>query len=365
MDDKYIGLLLAMSSSLAIGVSFILTKIGHQQVSTISSSGSEYAYLKMPIWWAGMITMGVGEIANFAAYTFAPAILVTPLGAMSVIIGAILAALIMKERLTTMGILGCALCIVGSIIIVLHAPADKEVSTVDEILVYAVKPGFVLYCLCVLVFSVYMIYIVSPKLGKRNPMVYVSICSVVGSISVMAIKAFGIALKLTYQGNNQFVHGSTYIFGITVAGCIVLQLNYLNKALDQFDISIVNPLYYVCFTTATIVASSILFQEMGEGSTPGDNITVLCGFFVIFTGVYILNDSRKKNSDADYTELDLNSDFDNDLEPRDIRLQRIGHRKRHSRALDNEDDIFNIVDDLEDRQTVNSLGSPSSVRRVV
>lgn len=29
----------------------------------------------------------IGEIANFAAYTFAPAILVTPLGALSVLIG--------------------------------------------------------------------------------------------------------------------------------------------------------------------------------------------------------------------------------------------------------------------------------------
>jgi uncharacterized membrane protein len=369
MDDKYIGLLLAMSSSLAIGVSFILTKIGHQQVSAISSNSDEYAYLKMPIWWAGMLTMGVGEIANFAAYTYAPAVLVTPLGAMSVIIGAILAAVIMKESLTTIGKLGCALCIVGSIIIVLHAPADKEVNTVDEILAYAVKPGFVFYCLFALLFSIYMIYVVSPKMGKRNPMVYISICSVIGSISVMAIKAFGIAVKLTFQGNNQFTHGSTYFFGITVAGCIVLQMNYFNKALDLFDISIVNPLYYVCFTTATIVASFILFQGMGDGSDPVDNISILCGFFIIFAGIYILNDSRKNNYDDDYAELDLNNDFDNDfdndLEHRNIRLHRLGHRKRHSRSLDNEDDMFNIVDDLENNQTINNMGSPSSVRRVV
>lgn len=31
-------------------------------------------------------TVVVGEIANFAAYAFAPAILVTPLGALSIII---------------------------------------------------------------------------------------------------------------------------------------------------------------------------------------------------------------------------------------------------------------------------------------
>lgn len=32
------------------------------------------------------VTVIVGEIANFAAYAFAPAILVTPLGALSIII---------------------------------------------------------------------------------------------------------------------------------------------------------------------------------------------------------------------------------------------------------------------------------------
>jgi len=45
-----------------------------------------YSYLTEPLWWAGMLTMVVGEVANFAAYAFAPAILVTPLGALSIIV---------------------------------------------------------------------------------------------------------------------------------------------------------------------------------------------------------------------------------------------------------------------------------------
>jgi hypothetical protein len=49
--------------------------------------GEGFSYLKSPIWWAGVITLGIGEVANFAAYAFAPAILVTPLGALSVLIG--------------------------------------------------------------------------------------------------------------------------------------------------------------------------------------------------------------------------------------------------------------------------------------
>lgn len=35
--------------------------------------------------------MVIGEVANFAAYAFAPAILVTPLGALSVLIGFVVA----------------------------------------------------------------------------------------------------------------------------------------------------------------------------------------------------------------------------------------------------------------------------------
>lgn len=37
----------------------------------------------------GFSAVAVGEVANFAAYAFAPAILVTPLGALSVLIGCV------------------------------------------------------------------------------------------------------------------------------------------------------------------------------------------------------------------------------------------------------------------------------------
>lgn len=154
-----------------------------------------------------------------------------------------------------MGRIGCTLCLLGSLIIVLHAPPDKDIQTVDEILQFAVQPGpfplfdaileilslssgFMLYCFTVLVFSLFMIYRVSPRYGKKNPVVYISICSLVGSVSVMAIKGFGIAVKLTFAGNNQFTHPSTYVFAIVVTVCIMVQMNYFNKALDTFSTNV-------------------------------------------------------------------------------------------------------------------------------
>lgn len=80
-----------------------------------------------------------------------------------------------------------------------------------------------------------MIYRIAPKYGRKNPMIYISICSTVGSVSVMSVKAFGIALKLSLNGNNQFSHPSTYVFVIVVIVCILTQMNYFNKALSQFS----------------------------------------------------------------------------------------------------------------------------------
>ena len=126
-------------------------------------------------------------------------------------------------------------------IVVVNAPEDKDIQTVDEILGYAMKPGFLMYCLFVTVFSIFMVVRVVPTYGRRNPLVYLSICSLVGSISVMSVKAFGVALKLTLNGHNQLTHISTYCFAIVVVFCILVQMNYFNRALDQFSTNV-----YVC-----------------------------------------------------------------------------------------------------------------------
>ncbi|KAJ7819843.1 hypothetical protein B0H14DRAFT_2835327 [Mycena olivaceomarginata] len=49
----------------------------------------------------------------------------------------------------------------------------------------------------------------------------------------MFVKGFSVAVKLTFAGKNQFIYPRTYIFGLISVGCILIQLNYYNKALDD------------------------------------------------------------------------------------------------------------------------------------
>ncbi|KAJ7081023.1 magnesium transporter NIPA-domain-containing protein [Mycena epipterygia] len=297
VDNKYIGLAMAMVGSFAIGTSSVITKMGLTASADGTASTDNMAFLRNSMWWAGMGALVVGEAANFGAYTFAPPIMVTPLGALSVIVAAVFASFLLNERLGHLGRVGCALCILGSSIIVLHAPEDQELETVTQFFEYAVEPGFLLYCFAVLIFSLIMAYGVAPRHGRTNPLVYISIASLVGGVSVMFVKGFSVALKLTFSGENQFVYPSTYLFVVIAGVCIVVQLNYANKALDLFSVNLVNPIYYVGFCTATIVASLILFK--GFNTTSASNtVSLLSGFIVTFLGVHILNLAMLDESEA-------------------------------------------------------------------
>ncbi|KAJ0078092.1 hypothetical protein Patl1_36803 [Pistacia atlantica] len=232
-SDNIKGLVLALSSSVFIGASFIVKKKGLKKAgaSGIRAGVGGYSYLYEPLWWVGMITMIVGEIANFAAYAFAPAILVTPLGALSIIISAVLAHIILRERLHIFGILGCALCVVGSTTIVLHAPQEREIESVIEVWNLATEPAFLLYAALVTTAVFILIFQFIPEYGQTHIMVYIGICSLVGSLSVMSVKALGIALKLTLSGMNQLIYPQTWAFTLIVITCVITQMNYLNKVM--------------------------------------------------------------------------------------------------------------------------------------
>ncbi|KAH7861228.1 hypothetical protein Vadar_023363 [Vaccinium darrowii] len=305
-SDNLIGFSLAVASSIFIGSSFIIKKKGLQRagVSGPRASSGGYGYLRQPLWWIGMITMIGGELANFIAYIYAPAVLVTPLGALSIIVSAVLAHFLLKEKLRRMGILGCVLCVVGSTVIVLHAPSEHTIDSVEEIWELAIQPAFLLYTASAVAVVLVLVLYCEPRFGQTNIMVYVGICSVIGSLTVMSIKAIGIAIKLTLEGSSQVASFQTWIFAMVAVTCIITQLNYLNKALDNFNTAVVSPIYYALFTSLTILASAIMFKDW-SGQSASNIASVLCGFITVLSGTMVLHSTREPDPPpvTDYSSL--------------------------------------------------------------
>lgn len=138
----------------------------------------------------------------------------------------------------------------------------------------------------------------------------------------------------------------------------------------------VNPLYYVTFTTATLCASFILFK--GFNTTEAVNtLSLLCGFLVTFTGVYLLNLSRTdpngtkmlaRRNGGDATGTDMISSIQTRMSMEARRSQshrmsigsnRVGDREGLIRAYDEEEAAgFGLTDLAEDTDEEDDPRSP-------
>ncbi|KAL2044095.1 hypothetical protein ABVK25_012471 [Lepraria finkii] len=268
---KAIGISLAIASGLFIGTSFVLKKMGllKANVKYNEEAGEGYGYLKNAYWWTGMTLMIIGEICNFVAYAFVDAILVTPLGALSI---------------------GCFQCIIGSVVIVMNAPSQSSAANIQEMRHYVAAPGFLVDAALVIIGCAFVAFWVGPRYGKKSMLVYLTICSLIGGLSVVSTQGLGAAIVAQASGTPQFNQWFLYVLFVFVITTLVTEIIFLNKALNLFNAALVTPTYYVYFTSATIVTSAILFQ--GFKGTPTSIITVVLGFFVICSGVVLLQLSK-------------------------------------------------------------------------
>ena len=81
-------------------------------------------------------------------------------------------------------------------------------------------------------------------------------------------------------------------------------MNYLNKALDIFDTSVVTPIYYVFFTTFVLIASAILYKEW-QSMTIENVVGNFCGFSTVIIGIFLLNAFKDINLSLDSLKYQL------------------------------------------------------------
>lgn len=97
-----------------------------------------------------------------------------------------------------------------------------------------------------------------------------------------------------------YKHPLVFVLLAVLVLSVTTQINYLNKALDTFNTSLVTPIYYVFFTSMVVTCSAILFQEW-YGMKAGDIIGTLSGFFTIINGIFLLH--AFKNTNITWSDL--------------------------------------------------------------
>ncbi|KAH1178262.1 hypothetical protein KIL84_011964, partial [Mauremys mutica] len=139
---QLLGVLLAITGNFLISISLNIQKYAHLR---LACQANQKPYYTSKLWWCGIILMGLGELGNAAAYGFAPATLIAPLGCVSVIGSAFISVLFLKETMRAADMLGGTLTIAGTYLLVTFAPNVTQELTATKIQNYLISWQFLIY----------------------------------------------------------------------------------------------------------------------------------------------------------------------------------------------------------------------------
>jgi hypothetical protein len=136
----------------------------------------------------------------------------------------------LKERLSFVGKVGCFNCIIGSVVIAVNAPEQSSVARIQDMKKWVIAPGFLSYAGVVVVACVVIALWLGPKYGKKTMMVYITICSLIGGLSVVATQGLGAAVVAQASGTygGQFKEWFLYVLLVFVVVTLLTEIIYLN-----------------------------------------------------------------------------------------------------------------------------------------
>ncbi|KAF2638948.1 DUF803-domain-containing protein [Massarina eburnea CBS 473.64] len=286
----------------------ILRPIGEQEEEGVEGEDIAYkqkSYLQSPYWWAGIILMTTGEAGNFLAYGFAPASIVSPLGVVALVSNCIIAPLMLKEPYRKRDGLGVLIAVGGAVTVVLSANDNNPKLGPDEIWELISTWEFETY-LGITVAIMAGLMVASNRFGEKNILVDLGLVGLFGGYTALSTK--GVASMLSYTLWRAITFPVTYLLVAILVVTAVMQIKYVNRALQRFDATQVIPVQFVLFTLSVILGSAILYRDF-ERTSGDDAGKFVGGCAMTFLGVWLITSGRPPRESDD--------DDDRDPEPED------------------------------------------------
>ncbi|XP_068935184.1 NIPA-like protein 3 isoform X2 [Petaurus breviceps papuanus] len=287
--ENLIGALLAIFGHLVVSIALNLQKYSHIR---LAGSKDPRAYFKTKTWWLGLFLMLLGELGVFSSYAFAPLSLIVPLSAVSVIASAIIGIIFIKEKWKPKDFLSCGLAIIGTYLLVTFGPNSHEKMTGENITKHLVSWPFLLYMLVEIIVFCLLLYFYKEK-NVNYIVVILLLVALLGSMTVVTVKAVAGMLVLSIQGNLQLDYPIFYVMLVCMVATAIYQAAFLSQATQLYDSSLIASVGYILSTTVAITAGATFYLDfMGEDAL---HICMFAlGCLVAFLGVFLITRNRKK-----------------------------------------------------------------------
>lgn len=257
-------------------------------------------YLHSPYWWLGQVLITVGECGNFLAYGFAPASIVSPLGVVALISNCVIAPILFKEPFRFRDFGGVIVAIAGAVTVVLSAKQEETKLNPHDVWDAITTTAFEIY-VGVTFGLIALLMWASPRYGNRTILIDLGLVGLFGAYTVLATKGVSSMLSSTLLG--AFLTPMTYVLLLILLGTAVMQVRYVNKALQRFDSTQVIPIQFVMFTLSVIIGSAVLYRDF-ERTTAEQAAKFVGGCLLTFFGVFIITSGRPHHDDDEDDDED-------------------------------------------------------------
>ena len=286
-------------------------------------------------WWVGFLMQVSGEIGNLVAYgdPNTPASVVASLGCVAVVANSAISTIFLGEGCKRSDGIGIAMIVTGVILIIEFVPRNPKGGTtnllpcpiafrfnysaaacelpaswpggdtfesphVSGVMAcdtagllavgsdywYFVQPEWLSYLLVMLLLFGFF-YAQLKRTGPKHCASYLVLADIAGGFTVCAsvtISTFLFTLTLSEGKFYVMLEPIFWLCVLILAATLPVQVNYLNKALAEYDASVVVPTHYVLFTLASIGAPSVLYQELtlNEELLGGRSPVMMLGLFL-------------------------------------------------------------------------------------
>ncbi|KAH7122576.1 magnesium transporter NIPA-domain-containing protein [Dendryphion nanum] len=315
------------------------------------------SYLKSPYWWTGIILMTTGEAGNFLAYGFAPASIVSPLGVVALVSNCMIAPFMLKERFRKRDGLGVLVAVAGAVTVVASASDNNPKLGPDEIWKLITTWEFETY-LGITVAVIVALSFASDRFGDKSILIDLGLVGLYGGYTALSTK--GVASMLSYTLWRAITFPVTYLLVATLIFTAIMQIKYINRALQRFDATQVIPVQFVLFTLSVILGSAILYRDFKR--TSGDDAgKFVGGCAMTFLGVWLITSGRSRDRNEDEDREPEDEDAINLIEERyHDELDGVAEEEEEEEEEAEEDDG---VVSTRRPSTVRATSPPINIRR--
>ncbi|GBG29549.1 NIPA-like protein 2 [Hondaea fermentalgiana] len=291
----------AIGLGMAVLFSFLNAVALNLQKLSLNKHGEGVPVIRQPLWICGFFMLLLGSVMDFIAFGLAPASLLAPLAALSLVWNMVSTPLILREEKPARDqIIATMIIFAGCILAVVFSNHSSPTYTLEDLKNLYRRQAMIVYtCVVPVLVMLHMITIEIVEalpaqwrargfLKRAHLIGYAGAAGIVGGQSIIFAKSTVEIFKSAISGAKGIgANAETYFIISGMILCMLVQITYLNGGLLHHDSLSIVPVYQAYWILSGVIGGLVYFDEI-TGFTPLQLGLFSFGLLVTFGGVTFL-----------------------------------------------------------------------------